>query len=188
MISATQLRVGMIIVYEGNLYRVTAVKHITPGNKRGFVQTKMKNLRTGLGTENKFRSEDRIENATLDTRSMQYLYGDGDQHTFMDTETYDQVTLAAADVGDLLAYLLPSQIVEIEFFDGKPIGISPPSTVDLEVVETEPTMKGATATASYKPAKLETGVTVQVPPFIQVGDRVRVDPSDGSYLERVKST
>jgi elongation factor P len=186
MISATQLRTGMIIVYEGNLYRVTAVKHVTPGNKRGFVQTKLKNVRTGLGTENKFRSEDRVDKATLETRSMQYLYGEGDMHTFMDTGTYDQITLSAEEVGDLLAYLLPNQIVEIESFDGKPVGISPPSTVELEVVETEPTMKGATATASYKPAKLETGVTIQVPPFIQVGDRVRVDPAEGTYLERVK--
>jgi elongation factor P len=150
------------------------------------VQTKLKNIRTGLGTENKFRSEDRVDKATLETRSMQYLYGEGDMHTFMDTETYDQTTLSAEELGDLLAYLLPNQVVEIESFEGKPVGISPPSTVELRVVETEPTMKGATATSSYKPAKLETGVTVQVPPFIQVGDRVRVDPAEGTYLERVK--
>ena len=186
MISATQLRAGMIIVYEGSLYRVTAIKHITPGNKRGFVQTKMKNLKTGWGTENKFRSEDRIENATLETRSMQYLYAEADLLTFMDTENYEQITFAAEEVGDLLSYLLPNQVVEIEFFEGKPVGISPPSTVELQVIETEPTVRGATATASYKPAKLETGVTIQVPPFIQVGDRVRVDPSEGTYLERVK--
>lgn len=186
MISATQLRAGMIIVYEGALFRVTAIKHITPGNKRGFVQTKMKNLKTGIGTENKFRSEDRIENATLDTRTMQYLYSEGDLHTFMDTQTYDQTTLGDEDIGDLLSYLLAGQVVEIEFFDGKPVGISPPSTVELKVIETEPTVRGATATASYKPAKLETGVMIQVPPFIQVGDRVRVDPSEGTYLERVK--
>jgi elongation factor P len=107
-------------------------------------------------------------------------------HTFMDTETFEQIALSAGDVGDLLSYLLPNSIVGIEFHDGKPIGINPPSSVDLEVVDTEPSMKGATASASYKPAKLETGVTVQVPPFVQVGDKVRVDPTDGSYLERVK--
>jgi elongation factor P len=150
------------------------------------MQTKMKNLRTGVGTEYKFRSEDRVDQATLETRDMQYLYAEGDLHTFMDTENYEQTTLTAEDVGDLLSYLLPNHVVEVEFHDGKPIGVSPPSTVDLEVVDTEPSMKGATASASYKPAKLETGVTVQVPPFIQVGDKVRVDPSDGSYLERVK--
>jgi elongation factor P len=186
MIQATQLRPGMIIIHEGDLYRVTVVKHLTPGNKRGFMQTKMKNLKSGIGTEYKFRSEDRVEQATLETRTMQYLYAEGQLHIFMDTENYEQITLNAEDIGDLLPFLLPNEIVEIEFYDGKPIGVSPPSTVDLEVVDTEPSMKGATASASYKPAKLETGVIVQVPPFIQVGDKVRVDPSQGTYLERVK--
>ena len=186
MIQATQLRPGMIIIYEGDLYRVTAIHHLTPGNKRGFMQTKMKNLKTGIGTEKKFRSEDRLEQATMETRKMQYLYAEGDLHTFMDTENYEQMSLPAEEIGDLLHYLLPNQIVEMEFFDGRPVGISPPSTVDLEVVDTEPSLKGATASASYKPAKLETGVTIQVPPFVQVGDRVRVDPSEGTYLERIK--
>ncbi len=186
MINATQIRPGMIIVYEGDLYRVSTVHHLTPGNKRGFMQTKMKNLRTGLGTERKFRSEDRLEQAMLDTRMMQYLYNEGDLHTFMDTENYEQISLGAEEIGDLLYYLLPNQVVEIEFFEGKPVGISPPSTVDLEVIDTEPSLKGATASASYKPAKLETGITVQVPPFVQVGDKVRVDPSEGKYLERIK--
>ncbi|HEY1267248.1 MAG TPA: elongation factor P, partial [Candidatus Binatia bacterium] len=156
------------------------------GNKRGFMQTKMKNIKTGVGTEKKFRSEDRLEQATMETRKMQYLYAEGDLHTFMDTENYEQMSLPAEEIGDLLNYLLPNHIVEMEFFDSRPVGISPPSTVDLEVVDTEPSRKGATASASYKPAKLETGVTVQVPPFIQVGDRVRVDPSEGTYLERIK--
>jgi elongation factor P len=186
MINATQIRPGMIIVYEGDLYRVSSVNHLTPGNKRGFMQTKMKNLKTGVGTERKFRSEDRLEQAMLETRMMQYLYHEGDLHTFMDTENYEQTSLAAEEIGDLLFYLLPNQVVEIEFFEGKPVGISPPSTVDLEVVETEPSLKGATASASYKPAKLETGITIQVPPFVQVRDRVRVDPSEGKYLERIK--
>ncbi|HEY6197795.1 MAG TPA: elongation factor P [Candidatus Binatia bacterium] len=186
MIQATQLRPGMIIIYEGDLFRVTAIHHLTPGNKRGFMQTKMKNLKTGIGTEKKFRSEDRLEQATMETRKMQYLYAEGDLHTFMDTENYEQMSLPAEEIGELLNYLLPNQIVEIEFFDGRPVGISPPSTVDLEVVDTEPSLRGATASASYKPAKLETGVTIQVPPFVQVGDKVRVDPSEGTYLERIK--
>jgi elongation factor P len=186
MIQATQLRPGMIILHGGDLYRVTVVNHLTPGNKRGFMQTKMKNLKTGVGTEYKFRSEDRVEQATLETRKMQYLYAEGDLHTFMDTENYEQIALTANDIGDLLSFLLPNAVVEVEFHNAKPIGVSPPSTVDLEVVDTEPSMKGATASASYKPAKLETGVTVQVPPFVQVGDKVRVDPSEGTYLERVK--
>jgi elongation factor P len=176
----------MIIIHEGDLYRVTVVHHLTPGNKRGFMQTKMKNIRTGVGTEYKFRSEDRVEQAILETRKMQYLYPEGDLYTFMDTENYEQITLTASDIGELLSFLLPNEVVEIEFYDGKPIGVSPPSTVDLQVVDTEPSMKGATASASYKPAKLETGVTIQVPPFVQVGDKVRVDPSEGTYLERVK--
>ncbi len=176
----------MIIVHAGELYRVTAVHHLTPGNKRGFMQTKMKSLRTGIGTEYKFRSEDRVDQAILDNRQFQYLYAEGDMHTFMDTENYEQITLSADTIGDLLNYLLPESMVGIEFHDGKPVGINPPSTVDLKVVDTEPSMKGATASASYKPAKLETGVTVLVPPFVQVGDKVRVDPTDGSYQERVK--
>ena len=186
MVQATQLRPGMIIVHEGDLFRVTAIHHLTPGNKRGFMQTKMKNLKTGIGTEYKFRSEDRVDQAILDTRQMQYLYAEGDMHTFMDTQSYEQMALTADDIGDLLKFLLPNSVVGIEFYEDKPVGINPPSTVDLEVVDTEPSMKGATASASYKPAKLETGVTVQVPPFITIGDKVRVDPTDGSYQERVK--
>ena len=186
MIQATQLRPGMIIVHEKDLYRVTAVHHLTPGHKRGFMQTKMKSLRTGVGTEYKFRSEDRVDQAILQTRQMQYLYAEGDLHTFMDTENYEQISLSVEDIGDILPYLLPNHVVEIELYEGKPVGISPPSTVDLEVIDTEPSMKGATASASYKPAKLETGVTIQVPPFVQVGDKVRVDPTQGTYLERVK--
>ena len=186
MIQATQLRPGMIIVHDGDLYRVTAVHHLTPGNKRGFMQTKMKNLRSGVGTEYKFRSEDRVDQAILDSRQMQYLYAEGDHHTFMDTQNFEQITLSAEEIGDLLLYLLPNSVVSIEFHEGNPVGINPPSSVDLEVVDTEPSMKGATASASYKPAKLETGVTVQVPPFVQIGDKVRVNPTDGSYLERVK--
>jgi len=186
MIQATQLRPGMIIIYENDLYRVTAIHHLTPGNKRGFMQTKMKSLKTGIGTEKKFRSEDRLEQAMLDSRAMQYLYAEGDLHTFMDTQNYEQISLPAAEIGDLLQYLLPEQIVEMQFHDGRPVGINMPSTVALAVVETEPSFKGATASASYKPARLETGVTVQVPPFIQVGDKVRVDPSEGTYLERIK--
>jgi elongation factor P len=176
----------MIIIYENDLFRVTAIHHLTPGNKRGFMQTKMKNLKSGIGTEKKFRSEDRLEQATLDTRAMQYLYAEGDLHTFMDTQNYEQTTMPTEEIGDILPFLLPNQIVEIQLFDGKPVGISLPSNVELEVVETEPSFKGATASASYKPAKLETGVTVQVPPFIQVGDKVRVDPVERTYLERIK--
>ena len=117
---------------------------------------------------------------------MQYLYREGDLHTFMDTEKFEQITFPEEEIGEILHYLRPSQVLEVEFFEGKPVGMNPPASVDLEVVDTEPVLKGATASASYKPAKMETGITLQVPPFIQVGDRVRVDPSEGRYLERVK--
>jgi elongation factor P len=149
------------------------------------MQTKLKNLRTGIGTEEKFRSEDRLEQATLESRNMVYLYRDGASHIFMDAENYEQISLSANQVGEFLSYLLPNQTVQIEFFDGHPVGISPPSSVVLKVTKTQPTRKGATASASYKPAKVETGLTMQVPPFIQAGDRVRVDTYDGKYLERV---
>ncbi|HXG52469.1 MAG TPA: elongation factor P [candidate division Zixibacteria bacterium] len=188
MIQATQLRAGMIVVHEGDLYRVTAAKHLTPGNKRGFVQAKLKNLRTGVGTEHKFRSEDEIEQAVLEERAMQYLYRDGDLHVFMDTETYEQVTLTAEAVGGMLDYLLPGQVVEARFFENRPVAIELPAVVELKVAETPPAIKKATASASYKPATLETGVTIQVPSFIRAGDLIRVDPSDGTYLERAGQT
>lgn len=186
MINATQLREGMIVLHQGDLYRVVSVRHLTPGNKRGFMQTKLKNLRTGVGAEYKFRSEDRVDRAVLESRATQYLYADRDLYTFMDVENYEHISLGAEDIGDFLSYLLPGQLVDIEFFNGKPVGISPPSTVELEVTETQPTLRGATANASYKPAKLETGVTIQVPPFIKIGDQIRVEPFEGKYLERVR--
>jgi elongation factor P len=150
------------------------------------MHTKLKNLRTRVGVEYKFRSEDRVDQAMLEARAMQYLYEERGLYIFMDIEDYEQISLSAEDIGDFLSYLLADQIVDIEFFDGKPVAINPPSSVELEVTETQPTLRGATASASYKPAKLETGVTIQVPPFIQIGDRVRVDPSEGKYLERVR--
>ena len=176
----------MIIIYDNDLYRVTAVKHLTPGKGHGFMQTKLRNLKTGVGTEHKFRSEDRVDRATLESREMQYLYAEDDRHTFMDTESYEQTELSSDEVGDILPYLLPTQVVNVELYEGSPVGVTLASAVELEVVETEPSMKGATASASYKPATLETGVTVQVPPFIQIGDRIRVDPSEGRYIERAK--
>jgi elongation factor P len=117
---------------------------------------------------------------------MQYLYADADLHIFMDTENYEQIGLSADDIGNLLWYLLPDQIVQIEFFEARPVGIIPPSTVELKVTDTQPMLKGATASGSYKPARLETGITIPVPPFIQAGDRIRIEPVEGKYLERVR--
>jgi elongation factor P len=185
MISATELRPGMIILHEKELYRAHSVVHKTPGNLRGFVQAKLRNLRSGSMNEHRFRSEDRIEKASLDTAEMQYLYSDSTGHHFMNNETYDQIHLSDDVVGETMKYLLPETVVTIDFHDGSPVSIELPTTVNLKIVETEPGMKGATASASYKPAKLETGLVVQVPQFVEAGTVVKIDTRDDSYLERV---
>ena len=184
-ISATQLRVGMLIRLDGDLYRVLGMMHITPGNKRGIVQTTLRNIQTGIKTEQRFRSTDRVERATLDSQEMEYLYSEGDQYIFMHPETYEQIGLNKELLEDSLPYLVPNTRVTIDFFEGRPIGVTLPSTVDLRVLETEPTLRGATATASMKPAKMETGLVVQVPQFIAEGDVIRVDTSEGKYVARV---
>jgi elongation factor P len=188
MINATQLRSGMIVIHERELYRVTSVKHITPGNWRGMVQTKLKNLRTGTGTEQRFRSEDRLEKAQLEQYPMQFLYQENDQYHFMNTQTFDQISLSQEEVGNLKNFLISDMVVDIDFHEGRPVGVELPQTVELTVTETEPGLKGATASSSYKPATLETGIVIQVPPFIQVGDRVKVDPAEERYLERAKTS
>jgi len=186
MISATQLRPGNIIKYEGELFSVFSVAHRTPGNKRGFVQAKLRNLRSGAMIEHKFRSEDTIEQAALDEHKMEYLYHDGDHFHFMNTETFEQIHLPKEVVGDSAPYLVPNVQIKMEFFEGSPVGIELPATVDLTVVETEPGLKSATASNVTKPAKLETGLVVQVPSFIDAGEKIRVDTSEGKYLERSK--
>jgi elongation factor P len=185
MISATELRPGMVVVYNGELYRTHSVLHKTPGNLRGFVQAKLRSLRSGAMNEHRFRSEDRIERASLDTHEMQYLYSDGSGHHFMDQESYDQISLADDVVGEAMKYLLPETVITVDFHDGRPVSVELPTTVNLRIVETEPGMKGATASASYKPAKLETGLLVQVPQFVEAGTVVKIDTRDDSYLERV---
>jgi len=184
MISATELRPGMVVVHNGELHRAHSVVHKTPGNLRGFVQAKLRNLKSGAMNEHRFRSEDRIEKASLDTHEMQYLYSDSGGHHFMNQETYDQITLGEDVVGDAMKYILPEAIIEVDFYDGNPISIELPTTVNLVIVETEPGMKGATASASYKPAKLETGLIVQVPQFVEAGTKIKIDTRDDSYLER----
>lgn len=186
IIQATQLRVGMVIEFQGDLWRVMSVTHITPGNWRGMVQTKLRNVTKGNQTEHRFRSEDKVERAQLDQREMQYLYSDGSNYHFMDTETYEQIALTQEDLGDALNYMLPNTMVKVELHEGKPLGVELPKVVELTVVETEPGLKGATASNSPKPAKLETGITVSVPPFISEGDVVRVDTTTGEYIERAK--
>tara|TARA_B100000949_G_scaffold192866_1_gene176951 strand:- start:324 stop:851 length:528 start_codon:yes stop_codon:yes gene_type:complete len=174
----------MLIKMNQVLYRVLDFSHITPGNKRGFVQTKMRNVLTGTLTDHKFSSGDFVERAVLDVRRMQFLYADGDVNHFMDTESYEQVQLTSETLGGSIRYLLPDATITVQFFEGEPVGIELPLTVDLVVKETAPAIKGATASAQLKPATLETGIVVQVPPFIANGDKVRVNTETGEYQSR----
>lgn len=186
IISATAIRVGMIIEFNKDLYRVLYVNHVTPGNWRGMVQTKLKNIKTNTNMENRFRPEDKVEKVSFDEKEMEYLYKEGDHYVFMDTENYEQYMLGEDMVGDEIRYIVPNSRVTISFYEGKPINIELPLTVDLDVVETEPTMKTATITNSTKPATLETGLVVQVPQFIEIGTRIKVDTAEGKYIERVQ--
>ena len=175
----------MLIVYEGELHRVLTIQHITQGNKRGKMQVEMRRLRDGVKMEYRYRSEDTVEKATLEQRDMEYLYQEGDNHCFMDTTSYEQVHLNKELLGNAVHYLQPNTKVVVDLYEEKPVGVEIPSTMDLKVVETDPAVKGATAASSYKPAKLENGLTVKVPPFIKEGDTVRVDTGTDEYLERV---
>jgi elongation factor P len=184
LIQASQMRTGMCILFEGEICRVMNVQHVTPGNWRGFVQARMRNLRSGNSFEHRFGSTEKVERAILDTQPMEYLYSDPSGHHFMNQETYEQVTLEDETLGDSMLYMLPNTVLQVDFYDDKPVGIELPNTVILEVVDTEPSMKGATASASYKPAKMETGLVVQVPPFIEVGTKIIVDTRENKYLSR----
>lgn len=183
-IPATQLRPGMIIKHNGELHSVFKVEHRTPGNLRAFIQAKLRNLRTGAMFEHRFRSPDPIEKVTVDEVDMEFLYHDGDNYHFMNTETYEQIALSNEILGDAADYLTANMQIKIEFFDGKAVGVELPQTVDLKVIETEPGIKSATASSVTKPAKTETGLVVQVPPFINEGETIRVDTAEGAYLSR----
>lgn len=187
LIPATQLRVGMLINHQNDLYRVMAVTHVTPGNWRGMVQTKLRSVRAGTQTENRFRSEDKVDRVTLDQQEMEYLYGDGGSHHFMNTETFEQIALEADWLGEAVQYLLPNLRVIVDFYEGKPIGVTLPKTVDLRVTDTAPGLKTATVTNALKPATTETGLIVPVPNFVDIGDVIKVDTESGSYLSRVKA-
>lgn len=184
---ANNLRRGNIIKFEGDLWRVFDVEHQTPGNLRARVQTKLRNLRNGSMKDQRFRSEDEVERAHLDQKSMQYLYKDGNDFHFMDTDTYEQTHLSEDALGEAIYYIKPETTVSIDFYEGAPVGIALPTTVELKVVETTPEVKGATASSQRKPATLETGLVVQVPAFVGEGELIRVTTEDGAYLERVKS-
>jgi elongation factor P len=184
MISATQLRPGMVVKFNNELHSVFSMVHRTPGNLRGFVQAKMRNLRSGSMTEHRFSSEDKVERISLDEQEMEYLYDDGEYFYFMNTETFDQMHLTKDILGDSVLYLTPQLKVQVEFYEGKPISVELPASVEMKVIETEPGLKGSTVSNVTKPAKMETGLMVQVPAFINEGERIRVSTSEATYLER----
>jgi elongation factor P len=182
--NANDLRPGMVIKHNNELFSIHRAEHRTPGNLRAFVQARMRNLRTGALIDHRFRSEDTVERAVIDETEMQYLYSDGDSYYFMNTENYEQTHMHKDVVGDRAQYLVPDVLIKVEFFEGRPVDVQLPPTVDLKVVETEPGIKGGSATNVMKPARLETGLVVQVPPFIAAGETIRVDTAEGTYLER----
>ena len=183
-IPATQIRKGMILEVDGGLFKVHEFTHVTPGKGQAVMQTRLRNLDTGSLVEKRFRSAESVEVAHQDNRKMQYLYQDGELYTFMDMETYDQVGISTELLGDSLPYLLENMEVTVVYVSERPLSVDLPGTVEMEVIETEPALKGATAAAQTKPAKLETGLVVQVPPFVNQGDRIRVDTNTGEYLTR----
>ena len=187
MINATQIRKGMAIKVEGEIYKVLEATHITPGKGQALMQTKLRNLKDQTLLDYRFRSKDKIEQAFLEKIEMEYIYKSGDEYIFMNLENYEQIKLASEIIGDGVNYLIPNVVFFVEMHEGKPVGIEPPLTIDLKVVKTEPFLKGATQSASTKPAVLETGITINVPQFIKEGEIVRIDTRENKYLERVKS-
>src|SRR5467141_2666536 len=183
-VKATQLRPGMVIQHECRLFTVLSTDNRTPGNKRGSMQTRLKNLRNGIMIDYRFRAEEFVDRAILDEVEFEYLYKEGDEFHFMNTETYEQMHLSRAELGETVYYLIPNTIVKVEFFEEKPIGVDLPDTMELKVVHTEPTLQKATASAVGKPATLETGLVVTVPPFVNEGDRIKVDTAEARYVQR----
>jgi len=183
-IPATQMRPGMVIKFKDDLHLVFSVEHRTPGNLRAFIQAKLRNIRTGAMFVERFRSPDPIDRVVVDEVKMEYLYSDGDDYYFMDMESFEQTHLKRETLGDAVDYLLPNLTIAVSFHDGKAVGIELPGVVEMTVVETEPGIKSATASSVTKPAKLETGLVVQVPPFINEGEKIRVDTAEGAYMSR----
>ena len=174
----------MLVKVGEDLFRVLELQHVTPGNLRGFVRVKFRNIRSGSLSDQKLRSEDSLDRAVLDEREMQYLYKDGDSFHFMDTSSYEQLHIDAEALGESVNYLIPDALIRVEFYGTEPVGIELPQTVDLVVEDTAPGIKGATASNQIKPARLETGLVVNVPPFVNTGDKVRVNTETGEYLSR----
>ncbi|GIW88914.1 MAG: elongation factor P [Isosphaeraceae bacterium] len=184
-IKASDIRRGQIVTIDGTNYLVMDFAHRTPGNLRAFVQAKLRNLSNNSQVEKRFRSDEPIEVPFVEHREFEYLYSSDDEHVFMDVETYDQIHLGSDMVGDSMPYLLPNSRVQVTYIDQKPTSIELPATVDLTVTDTPPSIKGATATNQYKEATTETGLKVMVPPFVEPGDKVRIDTRSGEYVSRV---
>ncbi len=182
-IPATQMRPGMVIKFKDDLHLVFSVEHRTPGNLRAFIQAKLRNIRTGAMYVERFRSPDPIDRVVVDEVKMEFLYNDGDEYYFMD-DKYEQTMLTRNTLGDAVEFLLPNLSIGVSFHDGKAVGIELPSVVEMTVVQTEPGIKSATASSVTKPAKTETGLVVQVPPFINEGEKIRVDTAEGAYMSR----
>jgi len=187
MINATQIRRGMLIILDGQLYRVLEAIHVTPGRWKAMMQTKLRNIKDGTLLNYRFRSEDRVEQAFLEEVEMEFLYKTGEDAVFMNLENYEQIRLSPEIMGDGVNYLAPNIIFTVEFYEGRPVAARPPLTVEMKIVKTDPFMKGATQSASSKPATLETGLIVSVPQFLNEGDIIRIDTREDKYLERVKS-
>lgn len=183
-INVTIIRVGNILEVNNTLWRVMKTKHVTPGKGVACMQVEMRNIETGNKTNKRFNSTERVERVILTQRDMQYLYADGDSYNFMDMETYDQISLGADMLENVLPYLLPEMKVIVEFHEERPLNVQLPQTVVLEVVECDASIKGQTATGSYKPGKLETGASIMVPPYLEAGTKVKVNTDNGEYVER----
>lgn len=184
-IPATQIRSGMILVVDGKPHRVVSKQHITPGKGNALVQTQLRNLETGNIINQRFRSAETVEPARLDEHELQYLYRSGEDYTFMNQETYEMINLSADVLGESAKYLKEDMVITAQYFEGKVVGIQVPMTVVFRIVETDPAMKGATASGGPKPATLENGMVVKVPQHLSVGDLVKIDTRDDSFVERV---
>jgi elongation factor P len=186
-IKATEIRRGMAINVDGTVFVVHEFQHVAKGNWRSFIQAKLRNIKTGQLIEQRIRSTDTIEESFVDKKDVEYLYSQGNEHIFMDLETYDQIPISHEIIGDIMQWLKPNTQVQLTISEGQIVGIEAPNTVELKVTDTSPVVKGATATNQSKEATLETGVQVRVPPFIEIGEVIRVDTRTGDYVERVKS-
>lgn len=185
MAGATEVRKGMVVNYDGQLQLIVGTYHHTPGNLRAVIQIKMKNLKTGTTKEIRFSSGDKLEVVIIEQIDMEYLYADGDTFVFMNQKNYEQVSLHKDLLGEDVQWMKENLVCKVSFYEGSAMSIELPASVELKVVETEPSLKGATVTNVYKPAKLETGAVVPVPPFIEPGEIIRVDTREAKYLERV---